>query len=59
MQLDVNNVMKEMLEETDEFKQLKNVDYIFRICIPLYFLSDVSERTGEEYEMIQAILMST
>lgn len=48
-----------MLEETDEFKQLKNVDYIFRICIPLYFLSDVSERTGEEYEMIQAILMST
>jgi hypothetical protein len=44
--------MKEMLEETDELKQLKNVDYIFRICIPLYFLSDVSERTGEEYEMI-------
>jgi len=52
MQVDVNNVMKNMLAETDEKKQLKNVDFIFRVCIPLYFLSDVSKRSGGENETI-------
>lgn len=52
MKVDVHNVMKEMLEEKDEKKQLKNIDFIFRICIPLYFLSDVKERSGSETQMI-------
>jgi hypothetical protein len=48
-----------MLDETDEVKQVKNIDFIFRVCIPLYFLQDVRHRSGEETESIRAILMST
>ena len=47
-----------MLDETDEVKQVKNIDFIFRVCIPLYFLQDVRHRNGEETESIRAILMS-
>jgi hypothetical protein len=47
-----------MLNETDEVKQVKNIDFIFRVCIPLYFLADVRTRSGEEAETIQAILMN-
>ena len=59
MRVDVNIVLKEMLEETDERKQLQNVDFIFRVCIPLYFLSDVRSRSGSETSMIQDLLRST
>ena len=58
IQVDVTKVIKEMLNETDESKQIRNVDFIFRVCIPLYFLTDISRRSGEEYETIQAILLN-
>lgn len=58
IQVDVNEVLKSMLNETDEVKQVKNIDFIFRVCIPLYFLADVRTRSGEEAETIQAILMN-
>ena len=46
----VDEILKNMLNETDEIKQIKNVDFIFRVCIPLYFLYDVKTRNGEEAE---------
>jgi hypothetical protein len=58
IQIDVNEILKSMLHETDEIKQVKNIDFIFRVCIPLYFLQDVRHRNGEETESIKAILMS-
>ena len=58
IQIDVNQVLKTMLSETDEVKQAKNIDLIFRVCIPLYFLQDVKNRNGEETETIKDILMS-
>jgi hypothetical protein len=47
-----------MLDETDEVKQVKNIDFIFRVCVPLYFLQDVRTRNGEETDTIKAILMN-
>ena len=41
MQLDVLKVVEELKEEKDEKKQAKNLEFVFRVCIPLYFLSDV------------------
>ena len=38
IQIDVNQILKNMLNETDEVKQARNIDLIFRVCIPLYFL---------------------
>jgi len=48
-----------MLSETDEVKQIKNIDLIFRVCIPLYFLQNVKKRNGEDIDYIKAILMNT
>ena len=59
MQLDVNNLLKDMLNETDEAKQIKNIDFIFRVCIPLYFLSDVRQRSDQDLETIKAILLNS
>lgn len=46
----MDEILKNMLDETDEIKQIKNVDFIFRVCIPLYFLYDAKTRNGEEAE---------
>ena len=58
MQIDVSDLLQNVLHETDETKQIKNIDFIFRVCIPLYFLSDVRQRSEQDLEAIKAILMS-
>lgn len=58
MQVDVTNLIVEMLDEAEERKQRKNVDLLFRVCIPLYFLSDVSEPRGNEPELIKQLLLN-
>lgn len=60
MQLDVTKVIDEIALETDERKQLKNLEFVFRVCIPLYFLSDVSQgqECDSEMDAIKRLLLS-
>ena len=41
--------------ETDEQQQVKNLDFIFRVCIPLYFLSDMKKKTKQDKVQIDTI----
>ena len=47
-----------MINETDESQQIENIDFIFRVCVPLYILNDVTRRDSQQAEAIRTILKS-
>ena len=40
LSVDIGAVLNKILTESDESQQLKNVDFIFMVCLPMYFLGN-------------------
>lgn len=58
MKVDFSQLITEMINEVDEKQISKNVDLLFKVCIPLYFLHDVSEDRRLETESVKKVLMN-
>jgi len=46
LNVDVVSVLTSVVNETDPNQQLKNVDFIFMVCLPLYFLANQTLKEG-------------